>query len=273
MIDEHQEELACLYACDQLLGEELTAFETAMAKDPELRELVEQLRETTAGLAIASRTLELPSDALRERVLTTANGKRRVRLNPGKVAAFFLRPQVAWGLAAACFVLAAASAISLNLARSNSAAARAEVATAEAEIKSLLQQIEAERILGAQQLAEYKQAADMAALKIARLQAANDASKGQVALLIWNPLSQQGVLEVENLPACPTGREYQLWIIDPQYADPVDGGAFPHDSTGATKVRFHPKQPISGATLFAISLERTGGVPKAEGPIVAAGAP
>lgn len=272
MIDETLQEQAALYACDQLTGDELAAFEKELGGSEPLRELVGDLREAAAGLALSARAPDLPSPELRERVLASAGLKRKSKVKPGKVLAFFTRPPVAWGLAAAAAIVCGVSLISFKTARTAQATANAEVATANAEIKSLLQQIEAERILGSQQLAEYKQASDVAALKIARLTALTGNSPEAVAIAIWNPLSQEGVLAVDNLPGLQRDQDYQLWIVDPQYPDPVNGGAFSVDASGDARVRFRPDQPVSGATQFAISRERKGGVSKAQGPIVAAGA-
>jgi hypothetical protein len=65
MIDERHEELAALYALDLLEGAELTAFESALAHDAELRRLVASLRETSAALALAAPTVPAPSANLR----------------------------------------------------------------------------------------------------------------------------------------------------------------------------------------------------------------
>ena len=51
MIDETHEELASLYVLDLLEGLEKQGFETLMARDPELRKLVAELRDAAAPLA------------------------------------------------------------------------------------------------------------------------------------------------------------------------------------------------------------------------------
>ena len=57
--------------------------------------------------------------------------------------------------------------------------------------------------------------------------------------------------------------------MDPQYPIPVDGGVFRVDpSTGVAHVTFKANRPVNSVAKFAVSLERKGGVPKAEGPMV-----
>ena len=58
-------------------------------------------------------------------------------------------------------------------------------------------------------------------------------------------------------------------MVDPQYPIPVDGGVFTVDTaSGTARLAFRTKQPVAQVAKFAISLERKGGVPKAEGPMV-----
>jgi anti-sigma-K factor RskA len=52
----------------------------------------------------------------------------------------------------------------------------------------------------------------------------------------------------------------------------VDGGVFTVDPvTGEARLIFHAKQPVASVNAFAVTLERKGGVPKAEGPFVLLG--
>jgi len=109
----------------------------------------------------------------------------------------------------------------------------------------------------------------LARLKISSLASLLSDSPEAQAIAVWNPLAQEGVLTVANLPVLPGDRDYQLWVIDPQYPIPVDGGVFTVEPTkGEARLQFKPKEPIAQIAKFAVSLERKGGVPKAEGPMV-----
>ncbi|MEO6004142.1 MAG: anti-sigma factor [Opitutus sp.] len=113
---------------------------------------------------------------------------------------------------------------------------------------------------------------NLAQFKIATLAAMAGNSSQALAVAVWNPRTQEGILRVEKLAALASDKDYQLWLIDPAYPAPVDGGVFTVDpTTGHAQVNFKPNQRVNNAAKFAISLERKGGVPKAEGPIVLIG--
>ncbi len=110
---------------------------------------------------------------------------------------------------------------------------------------------------------------DLSHLEIIRLVSLLGSSSKARAIAVWDQATQQGVLAVEKLPALAADQDYQLWVIDPKYPDPVSGGVLIVDShTGAARLAFHPGQPIATAAKFAVSCERKGGRPRPEGPIV-----
>ena len=97
-----------------------------------------------------------------------------------------------------------------------------------------------------------------------------DAPKA-TAFVIWDAENQRGVLTAVDVPPNATDHDYQLWVVDPKYQIPVDAGVFSVKSGETAKIIFKPKQRVTSADGFAVSLERKGGVPKAEGPMVLAG--
>jgi len=114
-----------------------------------------------------------------------------------------------------------------------------------------------------------KHDADLANFKISTLASLLGNTPQALAVAVWNPARQEGVLRVEKLPALAEDKDYQLWLVDPQYSTPVDGGVFTVDpSTGEARVQFKAGKPIRSVAKFAVSLERKGGVSKAEGPMV-----
>ncbi|MEQ8838122.1 MAG: anti-sigma factor, partial [Lacipirellulaceae bacterium] len=61
----------------------------------------------------------------------------------------------------------------------------------------------------------------------------------------------------------PTKEQYQLWIFDADRneAHPVDGGVFDiADANADTLIPIDARVPVNEATLFAITVERPGGV-------------
>jgi Anti-sigma-K factor rskA len=83
--------------------------------------------------------------------------------------------------------------------------------------------------------------------------------KGDV---VWNNESQQGFMRFVGMPKNdPTQEQYQLWIIDPGRDDePIDGGVFDIADTGEVIVPIQAKLKVVKPTVFAITIEKPGGV-------------
>jgi anti-sigma-K factor RskA len=340
MIDERHEELASLYALDLLAGEERAQFEAALARDPALRDLVRELRESSAVLAHTAPPSPPPAE-LKHRIL--ASVESRAPETPPEIivrpAVFGLGWVVPWA-AAAGFALIAAWLAQLQFAnRTEAGLLRDQQELATVALKQARTQLEAERLLSSRkfaelndeiadrarrladvqrtaaenddrrvalqtQLAETRQQltaaqaqlggleaqltdarnqiaglgrelrsqADLANFKIATLASMLDNSPQALAVAVWNPAKQEGVLQVERLPALAANQSYQLWIVDPQYRDPVDGGVFEVDpASGQARISFKSDKRVDAIKAFAVTRERKGGVPKAEGPFVLLG--
>lgn len=113
---------------------------------------------------------------------------------------------------------------------------------------------------------------ELANLKITVLASLVQNSPEALAVTFWDPSKQEGTLKVEKLPALLPSQDYQLWIVDPQYPNPVDGGVFTVDpKTGGARITYKPGQPVKAVSAFAVTVERKGGVPKAEGQFVLMG--
>lgn len=284
-LPEDLQDLAALHAFDLLEGAEKTRFEQKLVADPALRALVADLHETSSTLALTA-TGPAPSARLRSRVLSSISTAARpvaAVATPAPAEAEIIRPSIsAWYGWAAAAALAVSTVWfgtqSLQL-RSQVAAARDLAALAEVERQSLAQALEAERLVSAGQLASLQQtqlqvadlrlAADIAQLKISSLASLLGDNPEAQAIAVWNPTQQRGVLTVAKLPALAADKDYQLWVVDPAYENPVDGGVFTVDpATGEARLEFTVNQPVETVAKFAVSLERKGGVPKAEGPMV-----
>ncbi|BBO33398.1 anti-sigma factor [Lacipirellula parvula] len=90
------------------------------------------------------------------------------------------------------------------------------------------------------------------------------AAKGASGKLIWSNKLQRGVMEFSGVEVNdPTKEQYQLWIFDADRpeATPVDGGVFniPSD-TEIVLIPIDARLPIAKPTLFAITVEKPGGV-------------
>lgn len=297
---ERHEDLAALAALDLLTPAEQAEFTAALAEHPELAAIAASLRSTAAELAHTAPAAEPPAD-LKIRLLKTIAGDASAARAPIVTASrSTILPFPTWiGFAtAACFACLAAyfAQAYFNQSALNSAF-RDQQNLADLSLHSTKNQLAAERLIAQRELADAaKRAADTAALittlesrlaetkqrlfaqgtladyKIATLASLLGNSPQAVAVAIWNPASQEGVLTVQKLPALAADKDYQLWVIDPQYSIPVDGGVFKVDpTTGEGRLIFHPNRPVQTVAKFAVSLERKGGVPKAEGPMVLIG--
>ena len=81
--------------------------------------------------------------------------------------------------------------------------------------------------------------------------------------VVWSSVSQQGFMTIKGLPVNDnTQDQYQLWIIDPERDEknPVDGGVFNISSEGESIVPIQAKLRVDKPTLFAITVEKPGGV-------------
>lgn len=230
-MNEQLEEQASLYSLGLLEGDDAANFAKRVESDSELREVVDLLDEAAAAMAHSAPPRPLPPE-LRERLLTEIRG--------GKTVAFPRRTNwLPWALAA-CLALTSAYLVAER-----------------SGLRKRLTRLEQRDILSQVQIASLS----------SKLENAPDAN----AVVVWDEKRQRGILKVTQLPRNEENRDYQLWVVDPRYKDPVDGGVFHVANDGALRVPFKPSSPVREAAGFAISLERKGGVTKAEGPIVLLG--
>jgi anti-sigma-K factor RskA len=281
MIDDRLEELAALHALDLLEGGDREQFVAELAGNPELRRLCAELRQAGASLAHLAPEAEPPA-ALKARILASAAATRA----PSLAAVPAARPQAArptpfpvwvpW-LAAACLGVAALwSGKSYLSARSENASLREQQRLAQDALGQTQAQLaDAKKLLAtsgreiAELGAKLKAEGDLAHFKIATLASMLGNSPAAVAVAVWDPSREEGVLAVSKLPALAAAMDYQLWVIDPQYPSPVSGGVFAVDPvTGEAHIVFRADRPVKSIAKFAVSLERKGGVAKPEGPIV-----
>ncbi len=106
-----------------------------------------------------------------------------------------------------------------------------------------------------------KNASDLTTIKwTATKDPAATATTGDV---IWSEAQQRGYMRFVGLAANdPKQFQYQLWIFDKNRDDkfPVDGGVFDVSSTGEVIIPITARLRVSDATLFAVTIEKPGGV-------------
>lgn len=81
--------------------------------------------------------------------------------------------------------------------------------------------------------------------------------------IVWSDKRQQGYMRFQGMPVNdPESQQYQLWIFDTNQSEktPVDGGVFDIASNGDVIVPIHSKLHVAKAYLFAVTVEKPGGV-------------
>lgn len=228
-MNEQTEELASLYVLDLLEGEELRAFEERISQDSQLADAVSELRGGAALLAHGI-PVRNPPPELERRIFAALHSKS----SPPRVSS--TRDWIPWAIAASLMV-----ACLLLL---------------------------ADRTRTRQRLAALRQRHALAETEIAMLSSKLESAPRATAVVVWDVEKQEGVLKAIDVPPNGADRDYQLWVVDPQYKNPVSGGVFGVKRGGTTKISFKPEARVRSAKAFAVTLERKGGVTKAEGPTV-----
>lgn len=81
--------------------------------------------------------------------------------------------------------------------------------------------------------------------------------------VVWSDEKQAGYLKVRGLPTNDkTKTTYQLWIFEENQGDktPIDGGTFDIDANGDVVIPINAKLRTKNPALFAITVEKPGGV-------------
>jgi anti-sigma-K factor RskA len=291
VIGEHTEEeasLASLYVLGLLPPDDARKFRDAIAADPALAALVAHLETGAAALAWTAPP-RVPTAALRARIMDSI---KPVEAAPANVVPFPNRwAWLPWA-AAACFAVMAANfayksyhavllvdsfvirdraqQMELDRVQTQEAVLQNHLADAESFIASdatqkaaLQSQIDSMR----GQLADLKARNALSEIKIATLASMAKNAPQAMAVVAWDGAAQRGILKTLHMPAAQPDQDYQLWIIDPDYKQPVSAGVF-DPGKGSS---FQPLHPISKADKFAVSLEKKGGSPAPQGPIVLVG--
>ena len=81
--------------------------------------------------------------------------------------------------------------------------------------------------------------------------------------IVWSDAKQAGYMRFHGLPANdPSKATYQLWIFDQTQdkATPIDGGTFDVDANGDVVVPINPRLHATEPEMFAVTMEKPGGV-------------
>jgi anti-sigma-K factor RskA len=236
MISEEQQDQAALYALGLLDADEDAAFESELRANAELRDLVRELREAAGSVALTAPP-RTPPASLKQRIMREIAIKTEEPVLVSTQRAPF--GWVPWAIAAALAVFCGLLAL--------------------------------DRVRLERQLADIRAADPLMQTTFFTLAPSAPAPSDAKATVAWQPGRQSGVIRVSNLPAPQPGKDYQLWAVDAEHKDPISAGIVRVDKNGVAQVRFNPVEKAEHIKAFAISLEREGGVPKKQGPILLIG--
>jgi anti-sigma-K factor RskA len=236
MIPDDFQDQAALYVLGSLNADETAAFKTALSGNAELRAMVREMREAAADLARALPPRQPPAE-LKRRVLREIALEKQADSPARQEAPSF--NWLPWAIAALFLGFCGLLALDRTRLQRELADARAADPLAQAMLVSLISPT-----------------------------GDHPDAKANVA---WQPDRKSGVITINNMPPAGAGQDYQLWAVDANHPDPINAGIIHVEPNGVTRVRFTPDKDASQIKAFAISLERKGGVPKREGPIVMIG--
>jgi anti-sigma-K factor RskA len=236
MISEEQQDQAALYVLGLLEPHEAAAFESELNANAELRDMARELREAAGSVALMAPP-QTPPASLKQRIM------REIAIKTEKRTVVTLQRApfgwVPWAIAAALAVFCGLLAF--------------------------------DRVRLERQLADIRAADPLMQTTFYALAPSAPAPTDAKATVAWQPGRQSGVIRISNLPAPQPGKDYQLWAVDAEHKDPISAGIVRVDKNGVSQVRFKPVEKAEHVKAFAISLEREGGVPKKEGPILLVG--
>lgn len=265
---------------DYVLGEldEFTRarLEARLEREPELAVALAEAEEAIArGILADTPEVSDVSASLRDQILeiaepvsTPAGGSTGQAQAKTHWASFG-----GWGIAATLAVVAAVLAERSSDRESEVRSLQEQVAVKQAamiRVSSELAAVIDERELLANRIAGLNSKRALDQMQIATL--SSQLEQASYGFAVFDTQANEGVIEVVNLPEVQSSQDYQLWVVDPQYPNPVDGGIVQVSADGRASVRFSAKQQVDSVAAFAISLEKKGGVPVAEGPMVLVGA-
>ncbi|MCC7055336.1 MAG: anti-sigma factor [Gemmatimonadaceae bacterium] len=252
MEDETLAELLMQRATGALSGPEADALAAALARLPrgEAARWEAAAAELTAAMVAADPAAAggMPP-ALLARVVET--GEALVRVQPRtsvRAAPFPRRPGLlAWS---GWFAAAAALVLWFALPRGSATPAPVVVVVTAAERATRLRDTLLTRDPAVQRMA---------------FAATKDASaRGAGGDVVWSGAAQRGVMRITGLqPNDRTRWQYQLWIFDRARDEkyPVDGGVFDIPAgAGEVLVPIDTRVPVGDAVMFAVTVEKAGGV-------------
>ncbi len=264
------------YALGGLEGEGLRAFEAYLkTASPQELETFSELASTAAMLPLALER-KSPShrvkDELMQKIALSSRAREAAQERTASLAQKPLptRNWMPWAIGASLAMVVVFSLFVVNLMNTiNRQNERLVVAEQEKQqLNTRLVELRDELTRKDEQL-KVLAARDLQ-MSMMKGMGANPVGYGKI---IWDPEHGTAILQVSNLPAVPSNKDYQLWVIKDK--KPISAGVFSVHDTNANFFKIenlavtNPKE--IGA--FAVTLEPKGGMPQPTGDMYMMGTP
>jgi anti-sigma-K factor RskA len=282
--------MIAIQALGALEGAEARELDAHLATCDECLEESKSWQDTASSLAYAATSVE-PSMELRSRILQSvraeagikssssvaAKGDPQLERNTVKSSPSasnvvpFEKPVAArrtWSTAARMVALAAslafvALALSLIMLWNRYNAVQQELA----QLTNRLGQAQEELARNNETIAREREARELISAPESRIMtlAGTEMATRARAKFVYDRKTGKAMLMADDLPPAPAGKAYQLWFI----ADgkpPMPGHVFNTNAAGHAEMRDQLPEEALGATVFAVTLEPSNGVPAPTGP-------
>jgi anti-sigma-K factor RskA len=241
MINEDRQDQASLYVLRMLPPGEALAFARELERDEELQEFVRDLESTVSTVALAAPARKPPT-SLRSRVIAVVRGETLESSTTSRGVLDW----VPWTIAAGLALTAGTFWYEARTFRQGLAEAQKEVV-------------------------ELRTRDTLATTRIATLTSQVSAYEKALAVVVFDPQQQKGLVKLDHFPAPAAGKDYQLWVMDPAGGKPVSAGVIEPPKGGVVKAKFEPTRRMPSADTFAISVEPAGGSPEPRGEVILVG--
>jgi anti-sigma-K factor RskA len=276
------------HALGALDGAEARQLAAHLEGCAQCRAELEAWNETAAALVYTAPLVE-PSAQVRSRILESIHAEDRkpvprstVERDNGKAAniavesprtesnvAPFIKPaRRAWSTVSMVGAIAASLAfialiVSLVVLWNRYNTTQQEMA----RLSTRLNQMQGDLAREREQLAHEREAIALITQPDARMAtlAGTEIASSAHAKFVFDRNTGRAMLMADNLPPAPAGKAYQLWFI-PEGKSPMPGQVFTPDASGHAEMRDEVPAEARNATIFAITLEPSEGVPAPTGP-------
>jgi len=238
----HQEyeSIAALDAIGAATADEANALRGHLSECIPCRRARDQYDEAATMIALSLDPVAPPAE-VRERVIAAQGGEAARKFNPWWLAVAATLFLALWGW----------REIGIRVARENDATQRAEIARLREENALLSQRAEK---LSTEMTA--LSAHDTRTIALAGQEVAPSAS----AKVFLEPNRRRAVVFFHALPANPSDKSYQLWIIRADQPKPISAGVFDVTGAGDASIVIENLPVATEIKALAVTLEPKGGV-------------